>query len=394
GRPLICYILDVLKTNIDHVVIVIGHKADLVKQVITQENYSFDINWVLQQEQRGTGHAVRICKDFIDEDPFLVMYGDIFTSDRTIEDIIKLGQSNTLHGGILSSKKVNNPEKYGCLEIRNEKLVKIWEKHPQPPSAYINAGIMVLPYAIFDCLTHTPRSNRGEIELTEGINQLIQKEFSFSVYYIKDHWMDIGFPWNLLIANEVKMKQIILSKELAPPPGVTVDGPVKIADSATLRPGAFIQGPVFIDANVIVGPNCYIRPYSYLGKNVRIGNAVEVKNSLILDNTTIGHLSYVGDSIIGRGCNLGAGTKIANLKLDNNEISMTIKGESIPTGRRKLGVLMGDNVKTGINVSLMPGIIIGENSQIGAHTLVNQDIASNVLFYQDPKKGLIQKPLQ
>ncbi|MFX1249714.1 MAG: bifunctional sugar-1-phosphate nucleotidylyltransferase/acetyltransferase, partial [Promethearchaeota archaeon] len=325
GRPLICHVLDVLKTNIDHVVIVIGYKADLVKQVVSQIDYPFDISWVFQQEQQGTGHAVRICKDFIDENPFLVMYGDIFTSDRTIEDIIKLGQSNNLHGGILSAKLVNNPEKYGCLEIRNEKVVKIWEKHPQPPSNYINAGIMVLPYAIFDCLAHTPRSNRGEIELTEGINLLIQNDFSFSVYYIKNHWIDIGFPWNLLTANEVKMKQIILSKELAPPPSVTMDGPVKIADSATLRPGAFIQGPVFIDANVVVGPNCYIRPYSYLGKNVRIGNAVEVKNSLILDNTTIGHLSYVGDSIIGRGCNLGAGTKIANLKLDNNEISMTIK---------------------------------------------------------------------
>ncbi len=396
GRPLICHILDALSGNIDRVVIVIGHKADLVKQTINQMNYPFEISWVTQQEQRGTGHAVKICEHYIESDPFFMMYGDIFTSQRTIKNIIILGQSNDPTGGIFSAKKVRNPEKYGCLEIKNNRLVKIYEKYSSPPSSYINAGIMVLPLTIFNYLTHTSESNRGEIELTEGINQLIQnqRELFFSIYYIKDHWFDIGYPWNLITANEVGMQKAEFPTKSSSFSAVTIEGSVKLADSAILRPGTFIQGPVIIDENVTVGPNCFLRSGTYLGKGVRVGNGVEIKSSLILENTTIGHLSYIGDSVIGKNCNFGAGTKVANLRLDNNEINMRIKGESVSTGRRKLGVFMGDNVKTGINASLMPGIIIGENSIIGAHTLVNQDIPPNTILYYDPFQGLIQKSLE
>ncbi|MFX0122647.1 MAG: bifunctional sugar-1-phosphate nucleotidylyltransferase/acetyltransferase [Candidatus Hodarchaeota archaeon] len=393
GSPLICHILDALSANVNHVIIVIGHKADLVKDMINRMNYPFKIDWVVQQEQLGTGHAVKICERYIDSDVFFMMYGDIFTSQQVINEIILLGQESDHRRGIFSAKKVTNPEKYGCLEIEGDNLVKILEKHPQPPSSYINAGMMVLPSTIFDYLTHTPKSTRGEIELTDSINQLIQDGFSFFIYNIKDHWIDIGYPWDLLTANEIGMKKQNFPK-ITSPSSVALEGPCKITESVTLRPGTFIHGPVVIEENVIVGPNCFIRPSTYLGKNVHIGNAVEIKNSIILDNTIIGHLSYVGDSVIGKNCNFGAGTKVANLRFDKKDIYMTIKGERISSGRKKLGIFMGDSVKTGINVSLMPGITIGENSQIGAHTLVNQNISPNTLFYYDPKEGNVQKPLQ
>ncbi len=392
GCPLICHILDALSANINHVVIVIGDKADVIQETISQKRYPFKIDWVTQQEQRGTGHAVKICEQHIDSKSFFMIYGDIFTSQQAIKEIILLGQTNDRNKGIFSAKKVSNPEKYGCLEIKDDYLVRIFEKHPQPPSSFINAGMMVLPSTIFDYLTHTSKSSRGEIELTDGINQLIQDGYSFSIYNIKDHWIDIGYPWDLLTANEVGMEKQEFPT-ITSPLSVTIEGRIKIAENVILRPGTFIQGPVVIEENVIVGPNCFLRPGTYLGKNVRIGNAVEIKNSMILDNTTIGHLSYVGDSVIGRYCNFGAGTKIANLRLDEKDIYMTIKGERISSGRRKLGVFMGDSVKTGINVSLMPGVTIGENSQIGAHTLVNQDVAPNTLFYYDPTKGPVKKPL-
>jgi bifunctional UDP-N-acetylglucosamine pyrophosphorylase/glucosamine-1-phosphate N-acetyltransferase len=393
GCPLICHILDALSAIINRVIIVIGHKADFVKETLSQMNYPFKIDWVTQEEQQGTGHAVKICEQYIDSNSFFMMYGDIYTSQQVIKDIIRLGQTNDHRRGILSAKKVINPEKYGCLEINKDYLVRIFEKHPNPPSSYINAGMMVLPSTIFDYLTHTPKSSRGEIELIDSINQIIEDGFSFSIYHIKDHWVDIGYPWDLITANEVGMKKKEFPS-ITPPSGVTIEGPIKIAENAILRPGTFIQGPVVIEENVIVGPNCFLRPGTYLGKNVRIGNAVEIKNSIILDNTTIGHLSFVGDSVIGRYCNFGAGTKVANLRLDEKDIYMTIKGKQISSGRRKLGVFMGDSGKTGINVSLMPGITIGENSQIGAHTLVNQDVAPNTKFYFDSKKGLVQKPLK
>lgn len=396
GRPLLFHILDSLDENIDCVLIVIGSESKQIEEIINTEGYNFEIKFVIQEEQLGTGHAVKICEQYIDthNSHFFMMYGDIFTTPQVIKEILNLGQLNDHKKGIFAAKVVKDPEKYGCLEIEDNLLVKILEKKSTPPSNFINAGIMVLPLTIFDSLTSTSKSMRGEIEITDSVNRLIQKGIQFSVYYIEDHWIDIGYPWNLLEANEVGIKQTKMSTISSPPPAVTIEGSINLADNAQLRPGTYIQGPVIIDENVVVGPNCFIRPRTYLGKNVRIGNGVEIKNSVILERTTIGHLSYVGDSIIGRNCNFGAGTKVANLKLEKDEINMTIKGKRLSTGRRKLGVFMGDNVNIGINVSLMPGILIGENSRIGAHTLVNQDVPPNTLLYYDPKKGLVKKPLQ
>jgi bifunctional UDP-N-acetylglucosamine pyrophosphorylase/glucosamine-1-phosphate N-acetyltransferase len=102
---------------------------------------------------------------------------------------------------------------------------------------------------------------------------------------------------------------------------------------------------------------------------------VEIKNSIIMDNTKVPHLSYVGDSIIGRGCNLGAGTKVGNLRLDYGEVKMRIKGELTGTGRKKFGCVIGDNVKTGLNVMINAGRKIGNDSMIGPGVIVYHDVA-------------------
>jgi bifunctional UDP-N-acetylglucosamine pyrophosphorylase/glucosamine-1-phosphate N-acetyltransferase len=108
---------------------------------------------------------------------------------------------------------------------------------------------------------------------------------------------------------------------------------------------------------------------------------VEVKNSVIMDLSNIPHQNYVGDSIIGQRCNLGAGTKVANLRLDERNIRVVLKGRRIDTGKRKLGVIMGDDVKTGINSSIDPGTIVGENTFIGPNALARGTIAPRSRIY-------------
>ena len=103
------------------------------------------------------------------------------------------------------------------------------------------------------------------------------------------------------------------------------------------------------------------------------------------------HFNYIGDTIICENVNLGAGTKVANLRLDNKSVKVKIKDKTIDSNRRKLGTIIGPNVKTGINVSIMCGKVIGENSNIGAQTLVMEDIAPNITYYHDPNKGIIKK---
>jgi bifunctional UDP-N-acetylglucosamine pyrophosphorylase/glucosamine-1-phosphate N-acetyltransferase len=122
-----------------------------------------------------------------------------------------------------------------------------------------------------------------------------------------------------------------------------------------------------------------------VGKKTRIGNACEVKNSIIMDNVHVGHLSYVGDSVLGEDCNLGAGTITANYRFDAGTIEMTVKETVMDSGRRKLGAIMGDNVKTGINALFMPGVKVGNGSWVGPNVMVQRDLPpkSVVLLKQD-----------
>ncbi|MBM4401114.1 MAG: hypothetical protein FJ045_04100 [Crenarchaeota archaeon] len=161
--------------------------------------------------------------------------------------------------------------------------------------------------------------------------------------------------------------------------GAHLIGPVTVAETARIRSGAYIEGPTFIDEGSDIGPNCYIRPCTSIGKNVRVGNACEIKNSIIMDWTHVGHLSYVGDSILCEHCNLAAGTITANLRLDDGTVKMLVKGEVVDTERRKLGAILGDNVKTGINALLMPGVKVGVNSWIGANFTVHRDLPADTI---------------
>jgi len=131
---------------------------------------------------------------------------------------------------------------------------------------------------------------------------------------------------------------------------------------------------VAIGDNATIGPNCFIRKYSSIGANCKVGNAVEIKNSVIMDNCHVSHLSYVGDSVVGKNCNIGAGTIFANLKLDDKNIWMKVNGNKIDTGIRKLGGIIGDNVKLGVNVTIMPGKKIWDNIMVPACATISEDV--------------------
>jgi bifunctional UDP-N-acetylglucosamine pyrophosphorylase/glucosamine-1-phosphate N-acetyltransferase len=175
--------------------------------------------------------------------------------------------------------------------------------------------------------------------------------------------------------------------------GAHLAGPVTVKESARVRSGAYIEGPAFIDEGSDIGPNCYIRPYTSIGKKTRVGNACEVKNSIVMDNVHVGHLAYVGDSIVGENCNLGAGTITANYRFDAGTVKMMVKNEAMDSGRKKLGAILGDNVKSGINALFMPGVKVGHNSWVGPNLVVDRDLPSNIiaLLKQDMEKRELKK---
>jgi bifunctional UDP-N-acetylglucosamine pyrophosphorylase/glucosamine-1-phosphate N-acetyltransferase len=208
------------------------------------------------------------------------------------------------------------------------------------------------------------------------------------VYALYDgYWNDVGRPWNLLELNEYllknKLKHNIRGEVEA---GAVIVPPVEIGEGTLVRSGAYIIGPVKIGRNSLIGPNCFIRPYTSIGDNCHIGNAVEIKNSIIMDGSNAPHLNYVGDSIIGENCNLGAGTITANLRHDRANIRVEIKGKLEDSGRHKLGAIIGHGVKTGINVSIYPGRKIGSNSLIGPGVVVDKNVPPRTMLLLKQEK--------
>jgi bifunctional UDP-N-acetylglucosamine pyrophosphorylase/glucosamine-1-phosphate N-acetyltransferase len=134
-----------------------------------------------------------------------------------------------------------------------------------------------------------------------------------------------------------------------------------------------IDGPAYVGAGASVGPNAFVRGATAVGPDAKVGHAVEVKNSVLFEGATVGHLSYVGDSVLGRDVNFGAGTTVANLRHDGADVRMSVKGERRSTGRRKLGVVCGDRVHTGIDTALNAGVVLSTDAATAPGEAVTRD---------------------
>jgi bifunctional UDP-N-acetylglucosamine pyrophosphorylase/glucosamine-1-phosphate N-acetyltransferase len=197
-----------------------------------------------------------------------------------------------------------------------------------------------------------------------------------------ESWTDIGYPWDLLEANRKMLSRAKPAIKGEVEEEAHVKGTLILEENARIRSGAYIEGPVYIGVGSSVGPNCYLRPFTSIGNYANVGNACEVKNSLIFDGTHVSHLSYVGDSIIGENCNLGAETLTGNLRFDKKSVKVKVKNVLIDSGRKKLGAIIGDNVEVGIGVKIMPGIKVGPHSWIGPNVVLYRDIATKTYVLQ------------
>ncbi|MEM1550956.1 MAG: sugar phosphate nucleotidyltransferase, partial [Candidatus Bathyarchaeia archaeon] len=340
----------------------------------------------------GTAGAIFSARDFING-PFLAINGDVLVPPDVIRLIMERANLDVADA-VLAAVRVSRSEQFGVLYVRDGELVDIIEKPKlNTLSNLVNAGIYIFPRDIFNYIERTEPSKSGELEITGSIRLMVKENKRVLVVEISEEdWLDIGRPWDLLEANARILNQIkpeILGRVEE---GAQIKGPVFISKDALIRSGSYIEGPVFIGDGSDVGPNCYIRPYTSIGRNVRVGNACEIKNSILMDNVHVGHLSYVGDSIIGENCNLGAGFISANLRFDRRTVKMRVKGEVVDTGRVKMGVIMGDNVLTGVGALFMPGVTVGCNCWIGPNVIVYEDVPPNTILIleQQIKRRLIQ----
>jgi len=145
---------------------------------------------------------------------------------------------------------------------------------------------------------------------------------------------------------------------------VLSDDRIQIGKGSVIEPGALIKGPTMIGHHSEVRQGAYVRGNCLVGNGCVVGHTTEMKNSIMLDGAKAGHFAYIGDSILGNDVNLGAGTKLANLKIVNTGIKLRIEGQTYKTGLRKFGAILGDKVEMGCNSVSSPGTLLGKESLV------------------------------
>jgi bifunctional UDP-N-acetylglucosamine pyrophosphorylase/glucosamine-1-phosphate N-acetyltransferase len=389
GKPALDHVVLLLKRmGVDRLAMIVGFgKEQIIERYGDGEKFGLKIEYIHQEKLMGTANAVSIAEKFVGKERFVVINGDTLVDDESLHVLKKRYQELSERkdfGGLMATIEVDEPEQFGIVFMKGERVQNIVEKPKRSKSKLANAGIYIFDPAIFDSIGRTKKSGRGEYELPTSMEIMMKGGKAIYTSPLQ-MWTDIGRPWDLLMANEYFLRNLKGEIHGKIEVGANVESNVYVGEGSIIRSGSYILGPTYIGKDCDIGPNCFIRPSTGIGNDVRIGNAVEVKNSIVMDHTNIGHLAYVGDSVVGGNCNLGAGTTIANLRLDEKPVKMEVGGEVVSSGRRKLGTIIADNVHTGINCTINVGVKIGPHSAIGPGTYVYEDILPNTLVFVKPR---------
>ena len=362
GLPIIeRQIQELKKIGVKKLYILIGYQMKELSDYLGKNKNGIDIQYIVQKEQKGTGHAVNQAKNII-KGNFYCINGDLIVDSKNLERLKKKKDELTM-----MVTKVKDGSNFGVIESMNGRLVSINEKGVSGKST-INAGIFLFNEKIFDAIDNIEKSIRGEYELTDAL-QAISNDIHILEY--QGFWKDIGAPWDLITANEKYIHNLENQIKGTVEDNVVIKGNIHLEENSVIKSGTYIEGPVWIGKDCTIGPNSYLREGTVLCGGNKVGASTEIKNSILMKNAKAPHHNYVGDSIIGENSNLGSGTKIANLRLDKKKIEVVHKGVKHNTERKKLGAIIGSNVNTGINASINAGTILGNNVKIGPNSLVS-----------------------
>jgi bifunctional UDP-N-acetylglucosamine pyrophosphorylase/glucosamine-1-phosphate N-acetyltransferase len=367
-RPLVAHVADAaVAAGASRLVVVVGYRPDRVRDCLGTEHAGVPVAYATQAEQRGTADAVRAAVPQLEHGPFAVLNADTLFADGALARLYDAGPA-------VAACRVDDPSSYGVLltagDAEDGRVTGVVEKPADPPGDLVNAGAYVLPGSARDRLD-VPESERGEREFTDVLDRICETAAVQAVTV--DRWLDVGRPWDLLAANEWHLGQ--LDRSVAGEVHATAElrGRVAVEPGATVDAGVVIEGPALLSRGATVGPNAYVRGPTLLGPDATVGHAVEVKRSVLMAGATVAHLSYVGDSILGRDANFGAGTTVANLRHDGANVELTVRGERVSTGRRKFGVVCGDDARTGVNTSLDAGVTLPVDARTGPGETVLRD---------------------
>jgi len=307
-----------------------------------------EITTVVQSDAQGMAAAVLAAAPKLTSDPLLII-GATDIVDSSLYATLK----QHIGTNFLVAKKTHHYFPGGYIKLEGNVPTSVVEKPGEgnEPSDLLKLVFdgFAHPKAFIDLLRQTQSSTDDIYE--QALSQLLTRE-KFSVISYDNYWQATKYPWHLLDAMNYFLDQIDSQDQ------IIIESGVKIFANA------IIKGPAYIGKNTIIGNGALVRN-SMIGANCVVGYNTEIARSYIGDNCWF-HSNYIGDSVLEHNVSFGAGSILANLRLDEGEVQST--------GRRKLGAIIGSDVRVGVNTSIMPGIKIGHNTQIGAGLTISQDI--------------------
>ncbi len=379
GKPILEHTIEHLKkANVTNLIIVVPRGERIENYFGSGEKLGVHITYTVLPKPEGMGRALLTAKEHIKDDSFFVLAPYHVQADGFIEELLE--KKITGVDAVLLAKAKKDISGRGVIQSENDKVVAVVEK-PKPEEAPSNlciVGIYLLSASFLTTLTETPHEH---YQFEKALSQYAKNH---DVRYVetKVEPLTLKYPWDVFGIQEY----LFLSRKGSVGVGATIAksaeiiGEVIIGDNVILMEGAKIKGPCYIGNNVTIGNNAIVRGGSDIESGCVIGANMEVKHSLIMKGTTT-HSGFVGDSIVGENCKIAAQFCSANVRIDRNPVGVMVKEAVVDTGLKSLGTFIGNNVKVGIKVSTMPGVVIGENAVIGASTNVLHNVLEDTTYY-------------
>ena len=379
GKPLILLLINGLKKKGIKEIIVVQGPGREIETKLKKYKVDLPIKYVIQPTPKGTGEAILRVGKFV-KDQFFVLNAERIDAEEHIELILRKFKKEKSKL-ILLSGKTKTPWLYGILKVKKDRVISLIEK-PEPGKEPSNLKIVGTYFLPKEFLTYLKKVPIHMYSLEDAL-LLYAKDKEVKTVDVKRETFALKYPWHLFeikkyVFNRFLEKKIAKTAKIAK--NAVIEGKVYIGENVKVFEGATIKGPCYIGDGCIIGNNALVRDYTNLEKGTLIGSFAEVARCIFQEDVHT-HSGYFGDSIFGKGCRIGAGTVIANIRLDRKEIDSAVKGKKINTGLKKLGTIVGKDTKIGVNVSLMPGVLVGSNCKIGPHSIVLKNIEDDTTFY-------------
>lgn len=370
GLPMLAHVLADVPEVVTRMIIVTNPAND---SAIRSFRFPIETSTVIQKEANGMADAMLACREVVGNSSILVVSADDLVDSSLIAQVILTAKKSASFGAIPGRKTlIHGP--FGYLSLSGDRVTGIFEKPElgQEPSQYIE---LVCHYIedgnkFFDILVKT-KSTKDNVYEKALTSLMALHTFTYVPY--EGDFAPLKYPWHVLDVLHLLLGEVEkhIGKNVEIKKNVIIEGSVYIEDNVKIFENTKIVGPCYIGKNVIIGNNSIIRE-SHIGADSVIGFNCDITRSYLGDNCWL-HMNYVGDSVLEGNISMGGGVCLANLRLDDGEISSVVDGKKVPTGRSKLGAIIGKGVRIGVNASVMPGVKIGRNSFIGSGVILDKD---------------------